>query len=450
MREKYKTIIVGAGISGLTLANELIKRGHPKEELLVVDQSDRTGGLIRTTKSEGYITEWGPEGLRGGKPGTEKIFSFIDSKPVKLPSTIPARYIVHKGKLHQVPHGPLSALFTPLVPFFGKLRLLLEPFITKKEGDETMEDFIKRRFGKGIYPVVDAVVSGIYGGSPSYLSVTHAFPYLKQMEIMEGSVIKGGVKQLRMARKSNRKLKEQKVRSPFLIKPQGGMQEIIDGLSANVNHRLNFEVSKVKKENGTYLLISEDNSLSCDNLVLATGVNGTQKMDLFGIKSFDRVPESFVSIVSLGFDTNTFPHKFEGFGFLSPSKEKRFVLGVLFTSQLFPHTAPEKDVLLRVYVGGIDHPDKYTMDEDELIAKVCEDLSELMGITEKPIYSSVQKHAHKGISQIMMGHENIIEWKDNIEENNENIFLAGIGWKSIAVETLINEAVALAEKITLN
>ncbi|MCE7734958.1 MAG: protoporphyrinogen oxidase [Candidatus Heimdallarchaeota archaeon] len=450
MIEKYKTIIVGAGISGLTLANELISRGHQKEDLLVVDQSDRTGGLIRTTKSEGYITEWGPEGLRGGKPGTVKLFSYINSKPVKLPSTIPARYIVHKGKLRRVPHGLLSAIFTSLVPFFGKLRLLLEPFIKKKEGDETMEEFIKRRFGKGIYPVVDAVVSGIYGGSPSYLSVTHAFPYLKQMEIMGGSVIKGGIKQLRIARKNNKKQNKPRVRSPFLIKPQGGMQEIIDGLSSNVNLKFNFEVTEVKKINGVYVLRSVDNIINCDNLVLATGVNETQKIDLLGVKSFEPVPESLVSIVSLGFDTNTFPHKFDGFGFLSPSKEDRFVLGVLFTSQLFPHTSPEGEVLLRVYVGGIDHREKAIMEKDELIDKVFVDLKELMGITEKPIYSSVQRHAPKGISQIIMGHEKILDWKNSIENKNKNIYLSGIGWKSIAVESLINEAVVLAGKININ
>jgi monoamine oxidase len=92
-----KIVIIGAGLSGLTLANELIKQGHPSEELLVVESKNRHGGLIKTTQEKGYITEWGPEGLRGGKPGTEKIFSYISSKPMELkfPRVLSAQFSPH-------------------------------------------------------------------------------------------------------------------------------------------------------------------------------------------------------------------------------------------------------------------------------------------------------------------------------------------------------------------
>ena len=52
-----KTIIVGAGISGLTTAYALLQR-QPDLELLVLESADRPGGKIWTEKTpEGYFCE---------------------------------------------------------------------------------------------------------------------------------------------------------------------------------------------------------------------------------------------------------------------------------------------------------------------------------------------------------------------------------------------------------
>ena len=146
-------------------------------------------------------------------------------------------------------------------------------------------------------------------------------------------------------------------------------------------------MNKIEKKNGKYQIYA-DELYTANNLIIATGVNCTQEMDILGIKSFEKVPESMVSIVSLGYKSDSFLHKYEGYGFLSPSEENTSVLGVLFTSQLFPSTAPTDNVLLRVYVGGINNPNRATMIESELIDNVKKDLDKLMGIIEEPVYSS--------------------------------------------------------------
>ncbi len=443
MNKKYEIIIVGAGLSGLTLANQLLINGIEKEDLLVLEASERTGGLIKTTEEKGYTTEWGPEGLRGGKSGTDKIFSFIDTKPMEIPNTVPARYIVHKGKLRRVPHGIISALSTPLVPFFGKIRLIFEIFVKKKEEDETLEDFIKRRFGKGIYPVIDAVVSGIYGGSPSSLSTKYAFPYLKEFE-KSGSVIKGSIKYMKMLKKQ--KSSEPKEKSPFLVKPEGGMKSIIEGLEKNPEIVLNMKVDAVDRQEDIYKIKCGNIEYVSKILVLANGVNGIQHMNVLDMKKFDKVPVSVVSIVSLGFRSIDIPDEYHGYGFLSPSEEDTFVLGVLFTSKLFPNTAPEGETLFRVYVGGINHPERAVMDDKELIENVLIDLKKLMRIDVKPVYSSIQKQAPNGIPQIMLKHNKLIEWKEKVEKS-DNLYLSGIGWNSIACDSLILEAVNIANKI---
>ena len=41
MNENYKTIIIGAGLSGLTAANQLITNGMKKEDLLILEKAER-------------------------------------------------------------------------------------------------------------------------------------------------------------------------------------------------------------------------------------------------------------------------------------------------------------------------------------------------------------------------------------------------------------------------
>ena len=52
-----QTIVIGAGITGLTTALHLRRAGLP---VLVLEEAERAGGQIRTLQEEGYTFETGP------------------------------------------------------------------------------------------------------------------------------------------------------------------------------------------------------------------------------------------------------------------------------------------------------------------------------------------------------------------------------------------------------
>jgi len=52
--------IIGAGITGLTAAFSLARRGVP---VSVYEASGRVGGVIRSSRERGYLVEWGPNTL---------------------------------------------------------------------------------------------------------------------------------------------------------------------------------------------------------------------------------------------------------------------------------------------------------------------------------------------------------------------------------------------------
>jgi oxygen-dependent protoporphyrinogen oxidase len=104
------------------------------------------------------------------------------------------RYLVRDGRVHGLsvaPHGLFtSGYLSPL----ARLRLLLEPFAPTVEADESIADFVRRRFGREFLDyLIDPLVGGLYAGDPERLSMAAVLPQLKGLERRYGSVLRGVV-----------------------------------------------------------------------------------------------------------------------------------------------------------------------------------------------------------------------------------------------------------------
>lgn len=63
---KKKFVILGAGISGLSHAF-FIPKFLTNYSITLLEASNRVGGMISTTKKDGFICEEGPRSIRKGK-----------------------------------------------------------------------------------------------------------------------------------------------------------------------------------------------------------------------------------------------------------------------------------------------------------------------------------------------------------------------------------------------
>ncbi len=449
--KKYKIVIVGSGISGLTIANELLATGHKKDEIIILEAKDRHGGLIKSMEKDGYLCEGGPEGLRGNSENSYYVFELAGKDPIEVSEESKLRYLVHKGKLQKVPGGPFSAITSPLIPFFGKLRIFREPFVKKKLENETIEQFMERRLGKGILPIIDAFVSGIHGGDHTNLSIEHAFTSLKEFERTKGSIIRGAIANSR-AKKKQAKAdgipKKSKKKAPFLITSETGMTGLVDGLAEKVDIVYSSPVTGVEKISDGFVVSTDAVSYNASKVIVATGVNGIQGINLMNETKLDKVTESYVSIVSLGFDESAFEKPIKGYGFLSPSKENTFVMGVLYTSRLFAEHAPEGKVHLRCFIGGARNPDRASMPEEQLITNILTDLKTLVKVNGNPDFVQILRNTEIGIPQMQMGHEKYVNWKNDMESKYDGLYLMGVGWNEISCSGLLNEAMDLVGKLT--
>ncbi len=65
-----------------------------------------------------------------------------------------------------------------------------------------------------------------------------------------------------------------------------------------------------------------------------------------------QIPFAPMVVLALGFPRAAVAHDLDGFGMLVPSREKKMLLGSLWTSSIFPGRAPTGQVLIRCMAGG--------------------------------------------------------------------------------------------------
>ena len=167
---KKQIVIIGAGLTGLTLAFYLKKQG---KEVLIVEKSGKTGGVIQSVKDDEFVYEKGPNTGVVGNPEVAELFEELEGLcTFEVANSDAKRRLIWKnGKWRAIPSGLFSAVTTPLFTLGDKFRILGEPF--RKKGtnpDENLADFVKRRLGVSFLNyAVDPFISGVYAGDAKYL-----------------------------------------------------------------------------------------------------------------------------------------------------------------------------------------------------------------------------------------------------------------------------------------
>ena len=107
---------------------------------------------------------------------------------------------------------------------------------------------------------------------------------------------------------------------------------------------------------------------------------------------------------------------------------------------------PLADAGIRVMLGGAHDPAAPSLADDELAGIARADLRTTMGLTTAPMFTRVIRHAI-GIPQYTEGHlERLARIERRLEEW-PGLFVAGNGYRGVAINACVADAVPLARKI---
>jgi len=197
-------LVVGAGISGSTLAHNLHRAGV---DTLLTEARDYVGGNVISHETEdGFIWEEGPNSF-ATQPSIVRIAYElgIDDQLVFADESLPP-WVNHNGKLHPLPKGKggkgpkgqLELVFGSngvlkfglageLLSLPGTIRAAIGAFVghaPPPEGkEETIREWVSRILGEEVFlRCIDPFVSGVYAGNPETLSMRAALPKIARIE----------------------------------------------------------------------------------------------------------------------------------------------------------------------------------------------------------------------------------------------------------------------------
>jgi protoporphyrinogen/coproporphyrinogen III oxidase len=420
-------LIVGAGISGLTLAYRLQQQG---KKVVLLEQDNTTGGVLRSSRADGFVFDWAANGVLNNAPETVALVRDLGLEFVVAAPSGKKRFLWYDNRLETIPTSPPALLRSSLFSPLEKLRLLLEWFVPAAQPDESVFDFIARRFGRGVAEkVAQAGVSGITAGDARRLSLGALFPRFKSLEAQHGSLLRGLVRAPKAASPTQ------------LCSFAGGMQRLTDALTERLEVRCNQAVQRLEPHDGGYLAHTADAAFWAKSLVLATPAFVSAKLleplapqSAALLSAIEYAP---AWVFGLAYRREDVPHDLDGFGFLRSSQGIRS-LGVLFTSSLFPDQAPSGVAYLRVIAGGALDAAFLELPFEAALSKIRADLERSLGIRAAPL--AVQhKRWDKAIPQYALGHRQ--------PEMPDGLHLLGNAYGGVGVNDCIRNAATLAKRL---
>lgn len=448
-------VIIGAGLTGLSVAWYLKKAG---KKVLLIEQNNRTGGVIHTITENGFTYETGPSTGVLGSLELAELFEDMEGKCELETANLQAkkRYIWKESKWEALPGGhDFSAITTPLFTLSDKFRILGEPF--RKAGgfpDESVAALVLRRLGKSFLDyAVDPFIGGVYAGDPHKLITRYALPKLYALEKDYGGFVRGTIAKHKEPKQPNA---HKVTREVFSVK--GGLKSLIEALNKAIgseNILANCRGTKVSPAAGggyittfTNLENQEVHILSAKVITTIGGYALPAVLPFIDQKTMKPIAETtYASVVQVAVGYKKWTGiKLDAFGGLVPSKEKRNVLGVLFPSAIFAQRAPQGGALLSVFLGGIKKPEMLTKTDEEITQIVREELRITMHIDSQPDLIRIHHYQH-AIAQYDISTGERLASINKIQKQYPGLILGGNIRDGIGMSDRVKQARMIADTI---
>jgi len=148
--------------------------------------------------------------------------------------------------------------------------------------------------------------------------------------------------------------------------------------------------------------------------------------------------------ISMAFRRDQIEHPLDGFGVVIPTKERRKINAITWTSTKFEQRAPADHVLLRVFFGGVRTPELMHKEDDEVLATARQELSSLMGVNAEPLFHRVYRW-WDAQPQYDVGH---LDRVAAIEAAlPPNLFVAGCPYGGVGIPDCVRQGQEAAEKV---
>lgn len=447
-----EVIVIGAGLTGLTLAYRLKRAGV---DVKIVEQSDRVGGQIASHREGDFLFESGPNTGVVSCPEVAELFADLGASCTmeEASGSTKRRLIWCRGRLRPLPSSPWGGITTPLFTVGDKLRLLLEPWRAKgRNADESVADMVIRRMGRSFLDyAVDPFIGGIYAGDPSRLVTRYALPKLYNLEQTYGSFIRGAIAKRKIA-----KSERDKSATGHIYSVRGGLETLCRAMADHIggdNIILSARNTVVTRtDDGLWRVSYDGGTVEAPRVVTTVGSYALRSLLPWAphdiVTRIEQLEYAPVVQVSVGL-SDACGCCGDAFGALIPSLRGFQTLGVLFPSACFNGRAPENGAMLSFFLGGMRSKECIDWDDRRIESFVTKELSTLLGIARRPDLIRIWRHRH-AIPQYDATTGDRLDAIRQLEDSAPGLTIAGNMRDGIGMPDRIRQASQLAARIIMD
>lgn len=432
-------LILGGGISGLTLAHAAQKAGL---QFQLLEASSRVGGVIRTLEG---TQESGPDVLLL-KPAVVELLHELNLDDQLIRPAPSSPRIARHGKLWPLPDGFRMLAPTRLLPFAlspllswpGKFRALADLWLPAgNDPDPSLGSWVTRRLGKELCDqLVQPLLGGIYAADPARLSVAATMPHLLALE-KRGGLIRG--------------LMQSPPAPPSMASLRDGLSVLAQRLQAAVAERveLSAPVASLEPLEQGWMAVDPRGGRrwTARQLALALPAPAAGRL-LQGLDPELALPVQgihcrSVAVLNLSYQAQQLGQDSALSGALIPIKEGGCISAFSVSHLKWPERARPGQVHLRIHLGGFGREQFLDLDDEALIALALRQIAGWIGLKGQPGWVNLQRHQRQ-MPEYRCGHLQTMARLDDVLKRWPGLWMAGNWLRGVGMADCITRARELA------
>ncbi len=458
--DKKKIVVVGAGVTGLTVAYRLLKSGG-NFEVVVLESEKQTGGKLKTSRFAGLLLDEGADAFLARVPWAKDLFDEIGiSEEFVSPSSRSASIWIN-GSLEPLPSP--NVLGIPLDPDSLPSQLLNSDDALKiKQGgkpskaipegtDVSIGSLVRDCVGDSVFELfVDPLLGGINAGVVDEMSCETMAPQLLEAARHEEGLITA----LREAQQNS------DPESPVFYTHPNGMGHIVEKLTEQISGsiRKDSNVISINHTNKQWVLETNTGSETADAVVLATSAQNAAKLltsvSPTSSSRLSDIEHASVSLVSFAFKNSDINIPKDQSGFLVPRSAGMLMTACSFSGNKWAHLDDGSQTLIRVSSGRADDQRHDRLSDEELVEHLTDDLAITLGLDSQPLEFRVTRWP-TALAQFKIGHsQRMKETIDLLADEAPGVFISGSYHFGVGIPASVrsgNEAaVSVIEKFGIN
>lgn len=435
-----RTVVVGAGVAGLTAARDLAEAG---EDVLVLEGSDRAGGKLRAGRVAGVTVDVGAEAMLHRRPEGTALATAL-GLPLAHPSAATSR-VWTGGALRPLPRTVMGAPLdvdqlaaSGILSAEGVARARAQCPVDVAAGDASVGDLVAARFGDEVVDrLVEPLLGGVYAGQARRISIRSAVPQLAGL----------------LAQPAFTAPPPPPDAAPVFAGVDGGMWRLPAALADDLAGRPRTEVrhdaavTALRRTGAGFAVTTPAGEEAADRLVLATPAAPAARLlaDLApdAASELAQIGYASVALVTLAFRAEDAAEVLDvgAAGFLVPPVDGRRIKASTFSFAKWDWVRAAGDglLVLRTSLGRYGEEATLQVPDTALVAASLADLAEATGLAATPVDAVVQRWGG-GLPQYWVGHADRVARVRAAVAGVPGLALCGAAYDGVGIPATIASA----------